>query len=432
MIKIALLGCGTVAGGVVTLLKQNKYDIEKRLGEEVEIKKVLELDFSKPRKLGIREDQLCSDYNEILNDDEIQIVVELIGGTKIAYEFITKAMEHKKHVVTANKDLIALYWDELNKLASENGVDFYYEASVGGGIPIIMPLKQTLAGNKFREIIGVLNGTTNYILTKMALEGASYEDALSAAQALGYAEANPASDVEGLDTARKIAILSTIAFNSQVKLSEVYCEGITEIDKTDISVAKDLGYVIKLVAVAKETNGEIEAYVRPAFVPKSHPIASVNDVFNAVFLRADAVDDVMLFGRGAGSLPTASSVVGDIIDVCRNIKYGSFGRHDGICYETKPVKDIFTTSNKFYVRMLVSDKPNVLAGIASDFGEHCISLASLKQNTLNGERAELVIITHKAKEDDLRSALTALMKKDYIHKINTMICLDGADVAGRF
>ncbi len=432
MIKIALLGCGTVAGGVVTLLKLNKYDIEKRLGEEIEIKKILELDFSKPRKLGVKEEQLCSDYNEILNDDEIKIVVELIGGTKIAYEFITKAMQHKKHVVTANKDLIALYWDELNKLAAENGVDFYYEASVGGGIPIIMPLKETLAGNRFREIIGVLNGTTNYILTKMAQEGASYSDALSDAQTLGYAEANPASDVEGLDTARKIAILSTIAFNSQVKLSEVYCEGITEIDKTDISVAKALGYVIKLVAVAKETDGEIEAYVRPAFVPKSHPISSVNDVFNAVFLRADAVDDVMLFGRGAGSLPTASSVVGDIMDICRNIKYNSFGRHNGICYESKPVKDIFSTSNKFYVRMLVSDRPNVLAGIASEFGEHNISLASLKQNTLGGERAELVIITHKAKEDDLREALGALMKKDYIHKINTMICLDGADVAGRF
>jgi homoserine dehydrogenase len=432
MIKIALLGCGTVAGGVVTLLKNNKHDIEKRLGDEIEIKKLLELDFDKPRKLGITEEQLCSDYNEILNDEEIQIVVELIGGTKIAYEFITKAMQHKKHVVTANKDLIALYWDELNKLAEENGVDFYYEASVGGGIPIILPLKETLAGNKFREIIGVLNGTTNYILTKMAFEGATYGDALSDAQALGYAEANPASDVEGLHTARKIAILSTIAFNSQVKLNEVYCEGITEIDTTDIAVAKELGYVIKLVAVAKETDGEIEAYVRPAFVPKSHPISSVNDVFNAVFLRADAVDDVMLFGRGAGSLPTASSVVGDIMEICRNIKYSSFGRHNGICYENKKVKDIFSTTNKFYVRMLVTDRANVLAGIASEFGEHSISLASLKQNTLSGEHAELVIITHSAKEADLRAALDSLMQKDYIHKINTMICLDGSDVAGQF
>lgn len=432
MIKIALLGCGTVASGVYKLLNDNRRDIEKRLGDKIEIKKILELDFDKPRKLGVKEEQLCSDYNEILNDKEIEIVVELIGGTKIAYEFITKAMEHKKHIVTANKDLIALYWKELNDLAAKNNVDFYYEASVGGGIPIILPFKGTLAGNRFNEIIGILNGTTNYILTKMANENASYEDALADAQELGYAEANPSADVEGLDAARKISILSTIAFNSQVKLSEVYCEGITEIDKTDILVAKELGYVIKLVGVAKQDEGKIEAYVRPAFVPKRHPIASVNDVFNAVFLNADAVGDVMLFGRGAGSLPTASSVVGDIIDVCRNIKYGSFGRHDGICYETKPVKDIFTTSNKFYVRMLVSDKPNVLAGIASDFGEHCISLASLKQNTLNGERAELVIITHKAKEDDLRSALTALMKKDYIHKINTMICLDGADVAGRF
>ncbi|NLC79080.1 MAG: homoserine dehydrogenase, partial [Ruminococcaceae bacterium] len=326
----------------------------------------------------------------------------------------------------------ALYWDELNKLAEENSVDFYYEASIGGGIPIILPLKETLAGNKFREIIGVLNGTTNYILTKMAFEGATYGDALSDAQALGYAEANPASDVEGLDTARKITILSTIAFNSQVKLNEVYCEGITEIDTTDIAVAKELGYVIKLVAVAKETDGEIEAYVRPAFVPKSHPISSVNDVFNAVFLRADAVDDVMLFGRGAGSLPTASSVVGDIMEICRNIKYSSFGRHNGICYENKKVKDIFSTTNKFYVRMLVTDRANVLAGIASEFGEHSISLASLKQNTLSGEHAELVIITHSAKEADLRAALDSLMQKDYIHKINTMICLDGSDVAGQF
>lgn len=430
MVKIALLGCGTVASGVVRLLRSNKRDIEQRLGDSIEIKRVLELNFERARACGVTDAQLCSDYNEILGDEEIRIVVELIGGTTAAFTFIKQAMEHGKHVVTANKDLIALHFAELSALAEENGVDFCYEASVAGGIPVIAPLRQSLAANRFEEIVGILNGTTNYILTQMTDGGMSYAQALAKAQELGYAERNPAADVEGLDAARKIAILATLAFNAPVALSDVHCEGITAVEPADIDIARQLGYVIKLIAVAKQRDGRIEAYVRPALVPKQHPIASVNDVFNAVFLRADAVGGVMLFGRGAGSMPTASSVLGDVMDVCRNIRHGVKNRLPSHCYAKLPVADVADTANLFYVRMLVADRPNVLAGIAKSFGEHGISLASLQQRTLEGDCAELVLITHAALESSLRASLGELLQKDYVQRIGTMICVSGTDLEG--
>ncbi|MEA4911169.1 MAG: homoserine dehydrogenase [Oscillospiraceae bacterium] len=432
MIKIALLGCGTVASGVVRLLRANGNDIAQRLGDTIEIKRVLELNFDRARACGVTDAQLCSDYGEILRDDEIKIVVELIGGTTVAYEFIKKAMENGKSVVTANKDLIALRFSELSALAQANSVDFCFEASVGGGIPVIAPLRQSLAANRFEEIVGILNGTTNYILTQMTDNGMSYADALAKAQELGYAEHDPTADVEGLDAARKIAILATLAFNTPVRLQDVHCEGITMIEPADIAIARSLDYVIKLVAVAKERNGRIEAYVRPAFVPKKHPIAGVNDVFNAVFLRADAVGGVMLYGRGAGSLPTASSVLGDVMDVCRNLRHSVKNRMPSRCYAEKPIADIFEIANKFYVRMLVEDRPNVLAGIAKSFGEHSVSLASLQQRPLEDGCAELVLITHVAAESSLRASLDELMQKEYVHRISTMVCVNGTDIEGEF
>ncbi|MEG1651077.1 MAG: homoserine dehydrogenase [Oscillospiraceae bacterium] len=423
MIKIAILGCGTVASGVCELLGKNEAVISNRIDEQISIKKLLARSPQKALDLGFVPEQLCSSIDDIVNDDEIEIVVELIGGTTTAFDYIKTAITHGKHVVTANKDLIAQRGCELFALADKHGVDLYFEASVGGGIPIIQPLKQSLSGNRFSQIVGILNGTTNFILTKMSSEGLSYSEALKTAQDLGFAEANPASDVMGTDAARKITILAGIAFDTQVTLDDVYCEGITDIDDSDIALAHKMGYVIKLLAVAREVEGKLLMFVRPAFVPVTHPLASVNDSFNAVFLHGDAVGDIMLYGRGAGSLPTASAVVGDIMDICRNIRHGVHGRYRSTSGTDMQIAAIDELYSSFFVRLKVSDKPKVLAGVATAFGENGVSLLSLIQNPNKDKSAELIIITHPAKEKAIRDSLSLLMQKDYVNRIHTFMCL---------
>lgn len=427
MIKVGLLGCGTVGSGVVELLKKNQETIAKRTGTTVVLKKVLEKDTVKCLELGLTEDMIAKDISEIINDDEIDIVVELIGGIEPAFSFITQAMQKGKHVVTANKDLIAVKGKDLFATAEENKVDFYFEASVAGGIPIIYPLKQSLAGNEIKEVIGILNGTTNYILTKMTKEGLDFKQVLKEAQELGYAEADPTADVEGLDAARKIAILSSIAFNSRVTLEDVYVEGITSITATDIKFAAELGYVIKLLAIAKEENGFIQTRVHPAFIPNNHPLAAVNDVFNAVFVKGDAVGEIMHYGRGAGKMPTASAVVGDIIDICRNIQNGISGRIGCTCYDEKPVLDISKMTARFYIRMTVKDRPGVLAGIAGVFGSNNVSIATVLQKEGTSDMAELILITHEVKEQDLQDSLTVLKGMSIVGSINNVIRLEGTD-----
>lgn len=427
MIKVGLLGCGTVGSGVVELLKKNQETIAKRTGTTVVLKKVLEKDTVKCLELGLTEDMIAKDISEIINDDEIDIVVELIGGIEPAFSFITQAMQKGKHVVTANKDLIAVKGKDLFATAEENKVDFYFEASVAGGIPIIYPLKQSLAGNEIKEVIGILNGTTNYILTKMTKEGLDFDEVLKEAQELGYAEADPTADVEGLDAARKIAILSSIAFNSRVTLEDVYVEGITSITATDIKFAAELGYVIKLLAIAKEENGFIQTRVHPAFIPNNHPLAAVNDVFNAVFVRGDAVGEIMHYGRGAGKMPTASAVVGDIIDICRNIQNGISGRIGCTCYDEKHVLDISKMTARFYIRMTVKDRPGVLAGIAGVFGSNNVSIATVLQKEGTSDMAELILITHEVKEQDLQDSLTVLKGMSIVGSINNVIRLEGTD-----
>lgn len=427
MIKVGLLGCGTVGSGVVELLKNNQETIAKRTGTSVILKKVLERDTEKCLELGLTEDMLAKDISEIINDEEIDIVVELIGGIEPAFSFITQAMQKGKHVVTANKDLIAIKGKDLFTMAEENNVDFYFEASVAGGIPIIYPLKQSLAGNEIKEVIGILNGTTNYILTKMTKEGLDFSEVLKEAQELGYAEADPTSDVEGLDAARKIAILSSIAFNSRVTLDDVYVEGITSITATDIKFAAELGYVIKLLAIAKEENGFIQTRVHPAFIPNDHPLAAVNDVFNAVFVRGDAVGEIMHYGRGAGKMPTASAVVGDIIDIGRNIQNGISGRIGCTCYDEKEVLDISEMKAKFYIRMTVKDRPGVLAGIAGVFGSNNVSIATVLQKEVTSDMAGLILITHEVKEQDLRDSLTVLKGMSIVGSIDNVIRLEGTD-----
>lgn len=428
MIKVGLLGCGTVGSGVVTLLGQNANTIAKRTGDEIVLKRILERNPEKCLQLGVDASMITGDINDIVNDKDIDIVVELIGGIEPAFSFIIQAMKNGKHVVTANKDLIAVKGAELFATARENNVDFYFEAAVAGGIPIIYPLKQSLAGNEIKEVIGILNGTTNYILTKMTSEGQDFDSVLAEAQELGYAEADPTSDVCGLDAARKIAILASIAFNSRVTLDDVYVEGITSITPQDIKYAADLGYVIKLLAITKQDEaGQIQARVHPAFLPVNHPLAGVNDVFNAVFVQGDAVGEIMHYGRGAGMMPTGSAVVGDIIEISRNILHNISIRVGCTCYENKKILDINELSSKFYIRMTVIDRPGVLAGIAGVFGNNNVSIASVLQQTTESDMAELILITHKVQEKDLKDSLTVLKGMSIVGKIDNVIRLEGAE-----
>ena len=416
--NIAILGCGTVASGVCRLIAKEREGIARALGEPVVIRKILARTSAKARALGFGEEEICSDMAPILADPTISVVVELIGGTGDARTFVEQALRSGKHVVTANKDLIALRYGELLALARENGVSLLFEASVGGGIPLIEPLRQTLALGGVRRIYGILNGTTNFILTRMARDGMGYADALSLAQKLGYAEADPRSDVDGLDAGRKIAILATLAFHSRVTFGDVACEGISAVTETDVAFAARTGRTIKLLGVAQRQEDGVTAYVRPALVPNAHPLASVSDAYNAAFLQGDAVGDVMLYGQGAGAMPTANSVLSDILRAARTAPV-----HSDPFYEDLPVHDEGGES-VYYVRLLVQDRPKVLSGIAGVFGEYGISLASLVQETRPGERAELMLFTHAARERDLRAAMEALLARGDVHGGCAMICLE--------
>jgi len=428
MINIGLLGYGTVGSGVAELIDRNSEIIAQRTGDKVVLKKVLERSQDIIQQAGLTPDMIAEDINDIINDPEIDIVVELIGGIEPAFTFIIAAMKQGKHVVSANKDLIATKGADIFATAAENNVDFYFEASVAGGIPIIYPLKQSLTGNKILEVIGILNGTTNYILTKMSQEGRPFAEVWPEAQQLGYAEADPTADVEGLDAARKIAILSSIAFNSRVTLDNVYVEGITAISPADIRYARELGYVIKLLAIAKEDEqGRIATRVHPAFLPKNHPLAAVNDVFNAVFVRGDAVGEIMHYGRGAGKMPTASSVVGDIIEIGRNMLAKTNGRIGCTCYTSKTMLSINELKAKFYIRMTVTDRPGVLAGIAGVFGNNNVSIASVLQKASQDNMAELIMVTHEVKEQNLRDALAVLRGMSIVSEIDNVIRLEGTE-----
>ena len=425
MIKIALLGCGTVGGGVYQLLQQNRDEISQRAGQQLSIVKVLERDQEKCRALGILDDMMATSLEEILNDPEIDIVVELIGGIEPTCSMVLQAMQQGKHVVTANKDMIAERGKELFDTAEAQQVDFYFEASVAGGIPIIQPLKQSLAGNRIQQVLGILNGTTNYILSKMSAEGSDFIEVLREAQDLGYAESDPTADVGGLDAARKAAILASIAFNSRVTFNDVHVEGITTISAHDIKNAAELGYVVKLLAIADEQDGRILVRVYPALLPQQHPLSSVNDVFNAVFVRGDAVGDIMHYGRGAGAMPTASAVVGDIIDIARNLACHANARIGCTCYAQKEFRSIDELETQYYIRLTVEDRPGVLAGIAGVFGECNVSLETVMQKSFGGEGAELMLITHITKEADLQKALSWLEQKSFVKCIDNFIRLEG-------
>ena len=420
VVKIGLLGAGTIGGSVIEVLQNNRDIISQRANTALEIKNILVL----PRELdGLRQRGLpaTDNYDEILNDPEIKIVVELMGGVKPAKEFILQAMAHGKHVVTANKDVVAQFGHDLFDAAEAHQIDFLFEAAVGGAIPIIMPLKRSLTANKITEILGIVNGTTNYMLTKMAEDGADYDTVLKEAQAHGYAERNPEADVEGKDAARKIAILASIAFNSRVKFEDVSVEGITKITPEDIQYADNLGYVVKLLAVGRDTDLGVDVRVNPVFLAKDHPLAAVNGVLNAIFVRGYPIEEAMFFGPGAGK-PTASAVVSDIIEIARGLQRGAAGRFGCTCYHHRQICPVEETVSSYYIRLLVDDKPGVLGKIATTFGNVDVSLKSVVQTKSDtDDHVEIVVITHAVKHKNILEAEAALKCLSVVDEIFNVI-----------
>lgn len=418
--KIALLGMGTVGGGVYKIIENQKDEMPFKIGAELEVAKVLVRNKAKYAD-AVPAEKLTVQFEDVINDDSIDIVVEVMGGIEPARTYITEALKKGKHVVTANKDLMAMHGHELLDIAAANQCDLLFEAAVAGGIPIIRPLKQCLAGNNITEIMGIINGTTNFILTKMKEEGMDFKEALQLATDLGYAEADPTADIEGYDAGRKIAIMASIAFHTPVTFNDVFTEGITKITAKDMRYAKELGCTIKLLGIAKNTENGIEVKVHPTLIPEHHPLAAVNDAFNAVFVHGDAVDDAMFYGRGAGALPTGSAVVGDIMDVARNMLFHCNGRIGCSCYKELPIKKIGDTKSSYYIRMNLEDRAGTLASMASVFASNSVSISILLQKATIGDTAEIVIVTHEVEEKRFRDAMTVLSSMSMVKEICSII-----------
>ena len=420
VIRAALLGYGTVGSGVYALESRLKNEIVKKTGAALEIKKILVRSLGKKRE-GADPSLFTDRWEDILNDPEIGIVIELMGGIEPARTYVTEALKAGKNVVTANKDLLAQNHGKLLDLAGEKGCDLLFEAAVAGAIPVITPLKQSLAANRLDEIMGIVNGTTNFILTRMNQEGMEFSEALSLAADLGYAEADPTADIEGLDAGRKVAILASIAYHSRVALEDVHIEGITKITAKDMQYAREMGCVIKLIGMSRCDGGQIEAYVAPMLIPSSHPLASVNDAYNAVFVHGDAVGDAMFFGKGAGQLPTASAVAGDLFEIARNILHGCCGRISCTCYKHLPVRPMKEVKSRYFLRFLVEDRAGVLAELSAVFARYQVSVEQVMQKKKQGHWAELVIITEEVREGDMEQALLAIQEKDCTREISSVI-----------
>ena len=419
-IKAALLGAGTVGGGVYKLVERRAAEMQAKVGADLKITKVMVKNLQKKRE-GIPSEVLTDDWESIIHDPEISIVIELMGGVEPARTYILQALEAGKNVVTANKDLLAEHGQELMEAAERNHCDICFEAAVGGGIPIIRPLKECLTGNEITEVMGIVNGTTNYILTKMTQEGWNFDDALKEAQRLGFAEADPTADVEGLDAGRKMAILASIAFHSRVTFKDVDVKGITRITAKDIQYAKEFGYTLKLLGVARNEEGKMEVGVSPMMIPSTHPLANVNDSFNAVFVHGDAVDDAMFQGRGAGEFPTASAVVGDLISVARDMQYDCCGRIGCSCYKNLPMKPAGEARHKYFLRLIVEDRTGILAGVAGVLGNNGVSINQVIQKPAVNGVAELVVITDKVETRHLNDALMIFGEMSMIREVASVI-----------
>lgn len=427
-VNIALLGLGNVGRGVWTILNENKEEIMKRSGYEVNVSKILVRDINKDRGLKVPKEILTNDFNEIIEDDSIKIVVELMGGIEPAKEYMIKSMGKKKHIVTANKMLLATGGDELFNKADESGIVFHYEASVAGGIPIISGINESLTANKIKQLYGIVNGTTNYILSKMELENLDFNEALEEAQLKGYAEADPTSDIGGYDAQYKLAILSSLAFGTKIEINDVFREGITSIKPIDMKYASEFGLCIKLLAIGKEIDGKLELRVHPTMIPETHPLANVYDSFNAIFINGNAVGDLMFYGRGAGDLPTGSAVVGDIISILRsNIDIENVNSAVKNNLWKKDIVDINDVESKYYIRITVQDKPGVLGQITTIFGANKISLRSViqkgKENE-GGSEVTLVLITHYTKEGNIAEAVEKLYDLKPVKCVDNIIRIE--------
>ncbi|MCS7202914.1 MAG: homoserine dehydrogenase [Thermodesulfovibrio sp.] len=422
-VKIGVIGFGTVGTGAISILLNQKELVKKRTGIELILKKVADKDLERPRQISLPRELLTADAWEIIKDPEIDIVVELIGGIHPAKEFIIEALRNGKHVVTANKALLAEEGNDIFKEAKERGLQVGFEASVAGGIPIIKVMREALVANRMLAIYGIINGTTNFILTKMTNEGIDFPEALREAQELGYAEADPTLDIEGIDSAHKLTILASLAYGIPLSFKSVYCEGITKIASQDIEFAKEFGYKIKLLAITKLLDSEIELRVHPTMVPEDYLISKVDGVFNAIYVEGDSVGATLYYGRGAGSMPTGSAVVADIVDIAKGVKTLSFDFSEK--YTIKPIEEI---ESMYYFRFMALDRPGVLSKISGVFGEHNISIASVIQKGRSKAGAvPLVILTHKAKEKDVLQAVQKIDQLPVVAAKSVFIRVEGQE-----
>lgn len=421
-ISIGMLGCGVVGSQVARLLQSDEQELSERSGALLVLKKIGVR--SNAAREGIDPSMITTDLNSIVNDPEINIVIEVMGGIEPARTLILEAIKNKKSVITANKALLATHGHELFNAADAAKVDLYYEAAVAGAIPIIRSMRESLAGDQITRVMGIVNGTTNYILTKMHEEGRAFKDVLKEAQSLGYAEADPTADIEGHDAAAKAALLASLAFHSTVTIDEVYCEGISGISIDDVNAAKAMGSVIKLLAIAELTlKDEISVRVHPVMLPNSHPLASVRNAFNAIYVESEAAGQLMFYGRGAGGAPTASAILGDLVAVTRHRAYSTvgYGESDYADLDIAPVGDV---KSQFFVRLHVADKSGVLASIAQVFASENISIQTVRQAGL-GSDAELIVVTHAATEGSLSACIKKLTDMDIVSNVESVIRVEG-------
>lgn len=429
-INIGLLGFGTIGTGVVKLLAGNGLLIEEKLGARLTLKRIADLDITTDRGVPVAAGVLSNSADAVLTDPDISVVIELIGGYEPARRFVLRAIENGKHVVTANKALLALHGREIYAAAAKKGVEVLYEAAVGGGIPVLSAIRGNLAANNFFTVLGILNGTCNYILTRMTQDGADFAEVLKKAQELGYAEADPTFDIEGIDTAHKLSLLLSLCFGTRVEFKDIHTEGISSISGLDINFARDFGYKIKLLAIGKRNGERIEARVHPTMIPVNYPLADVDGAFNAIRLSGDFVGPVMLYGRGAGMDPTASAVVGDVMEISRNILAGIGRRTAPLGYLDErvrdlPIKPIGEIVSKYYIRFSVVDKPGVIARIAGELGKNGISIESMIQTARSvQESVPIVIMTHEAREMDVRKALAEIDSFDIVREKSNLVRIE--------
>jgi homoserine dehydrogenase len=426
ILKVGLLGCGNVGAAVIRLLDEHRDDIAARAGCGLEVARVAVRDPARERDVPLGREAFVADPMEVVEDPGVDIVCELIGGVEPAGSLVLAAFDRDKPVVTANKELLATRGRELFDASDAKGLDLYFEAAVGGGIPLIRPLKESLTGERVRRILGIVNGTTNFILTKMSDEGRAFGDVLAQAQALGYAEADPTADVEGYDAAAKLSILASIAFNARVVAEDVYREGIAHVTPEDIEYARRLGYVVKLLAIGEMGEDErIAVRVHPAMIPARHPLASVRDAYNAVFVEGPKVGELMFYGRGAGGDATATAVVGDLVTVARNLRSGARGV-GCTCFHDRTIRPMDETTGQYYIRLRVEDRPGVLAEVARVLGDNDVSIKSVWQEG-TGEDARLIFVTHRAREGSFQRAATGIRDLPAVEELSSIVRVEAEE-----